>query len=136
MQLYIFICFRFASPEELKKLSEITKRTEEQIKGWFKYERKKEKKNVKNKVSVKLSNTLEYIEDISSCSSSKNLGDGKGSNADDFSGNSVDITSNSITKPILEAPNTGTTRRGSERKRKFPEVDDNSMSSNNTVSQN
>ena len=110
--------------------------SEEQIKGWFKYERKKEKKNVKNKVAVKLSNTLEYIEDISSCSSSKNLGDGKGSNADDFSGNSVDITSNSITKPILEATNTSTTRRGSEKKRKFSEVDDNTMSSNNTVSQN
>ena len=79
---------------------------------------------------------MEYIEDISSCSSSKNLEDGKGSNADDFSGNSVDITSNSITKPILEVPNTSTTHRGSEKKRKFSKVDDNSMSSNNTVSQN
>ena len=116
--------------------------SEEQIKGWFKYERKKEKKNGKNKIME-----FKIIKDLSKSNLGQKTREINFTENDDFSGYSVDNNTNNsmILKPILETPNStrGTISGGSERKRKFSEED--SMSSSiigtkklnpNTVSQN
>ena len=83
--------------------------SEEQIKGWFKYERKKEKKSG-NKFTELIS-----------------------SNPDENCSDSVANASNSMIKQIVEKPNN--TREG-ERKRKFSEVEDSLSSSIGTKKPN